>query len=404
MDTKRRQRRSNMRKIELGYLRLDEKAKQYVNDVVASNRLSAGKYMDAFEEQFAKEHDCRHAVMCNSGTSALQIALAALREKYGFREGDEVLVPAVTFIATSNIVLQNRMVPVFVDVDPLCYNIDPSRIEERITARSRVIIPVHLFGLPCEMDPILAVAERHGLKIIEDSCETMFARYKGRSVGSFGEMACFSTYVAHLLVTGVGGLITTQSDEFAIMARSILGHGRDPIYLNIDDDDRVMDKAEFAEVVSRRFSFIRMGYSYRATEMEAALGLAALEKAADMIGKRRQNGAYLIQGLKQHERYLQLPRWPTHSTHSFMMFPIVLREGERAPLVNYLEERGIETRFMLPLLNQPYYRSLFGEIEAMYPVARWINRQGFYIGCHQGLERADLDYIIEIFGEYFEEG
>jgi dTDP-4-amino-4,6-dideoxygalactose transaminase len=217
-------------------------------------------------------------------------------------------------------------------------------------------------------------------------------------------MACFSTYVAHLLVTGVGGLITTQSDELCIMARSILGHGRDPIYLNIDDDDSVVDNAEFSEIIQRRFSFVRMGYSYRATEMEAALGLAALEKATDMVERRRHNAAYLIQGLKGHEHYLQLPSWPAHSTHSFMMFPIVLREGEREPLVNHLERCGIETRFMFPLLNQPYYRSMFGEIEAMYPVARWVNRQGFYIGCHQGLEKADLDYIIEVFGEYFEKG
>jgi dTDP-4-amino-4,6-dideoxygalactose transaminase len=251
------------------------------------------------------------------------------------------------------------------------------------------------------MDPILAIAERHGLKVIEDSCETMYARYKGRSVGSFGEMACFSTYVAHLLVTGVGGLITTQSDEFAIMARSILAHGRDSIYLSIDDDDQVSDQKRFSDIINRRFSFVRMGYSYRVTEMEAALGLAALEKATGMIEKRRNNAAYLVKELKPYEGFLQLPSCPAHSTHSFMMFPIVLREGEREPLVNYLEQHCIETRFMLPLLNQPYYRTIFGELEQHYSVAQWINRQGFYIGCHQGLEKSDLDYIVEVFAAYF---
>jgi dTDP-4-amino-4,6-dideoxygalactose transaminase len=390
-----------MKKIELGYLSIDEKARSYVNDALNSNRLSAGKYMDAFEKRFAKDHDCRHAVMCNSGTSALQIALAAIKEKYGFRDGEEVLVPAITFIATSNIVLQNGMVPVFVDVDPLLYNIDPARVEEKITRKTRAIIPVHLFGLPCEMDPILAIAKRYGLKVIEDSCETMYARYKGRAVGSFGEIACFSTYVAHLLVTGVGGLITTQSDEFTIMARSILAHGRDSIYLNIDDDDQVSDQKRFSDIINRRFSFVRMGYSYRVTEMEAALGLAALEKATEMIEKRRNNAAYLIKELKPYESFLQLPIWPAHSTHSFMMLPIVLKEGEREPLVNYLERHGIETRFMLPLLNQPYYRSIFGELEEQYPVAQWINQQGFYIGCHQGLEKSDLDYVVEVFAAYF---
>jgi dTDP-4-amino-4,6-dideoxygalactose transaminase len=148
------------------------------------------------------------------------------------------------------------MKPVFVDVDPLHYNIEPSLIEKKITKKTRAIIPVHLFGLPCEMSQILTIAKRRRLKIIEDSCETMFASYKSRPVGSFGEMGCFSTYVAHLLVTGVGGLITTNSDRFAIMCRSILAHGRDSIYLNIDDDDSISDEGRFSAIINRRFSFV----------------------------------------------------------------------------------------------------------------------------------------------------
>jgi len=391
-----------VRKIELGYLNIDETGRKYVNDVLSSNRLSAGKYIGQLEKLFAQEHGCRHGIMCNSGTSALQIALAALKERHGFRDGDEVIVPAVTFIATSNIVLQNRMKPVFVDVDPLHYNIEPSLIEKKITKKTRAIIPVHLFGLPCEMSQILTIAKRRRLKIIEDSCETMFASYKSRPVGSFGEMGCFSTYVAHLLVTGVGGLITTNSDRFAIMCRSILAHGRDSIYLNIDDDDSISDEGRFSAIINRRFSFVRMGYSYRVTELEGALGLAAFEKKDEMMKARRQNAAYLIQKLKLLEEYLQLPTWPDYSSHAFMMFPIVVKEGvKRGPLVNYLEQRGVETRFIFPLLNQPFYKKLFGDLDKSYPVAKYINKAGFYIGCHQGLTRDDLDYVVDLFQGYF---
>ena len=393
-----------MRKVELGYLNIDETGRKYVNDVLSANRLSAGKYIRQLEKVFAQEHGCRHGVMCNSGTSALQIALAVLKERYGFRDGDEVLVPATTFIATSNIVLQNRMKPVFVDVDPFSYNINPSLIEKKITKKTRVIIPVHLFGLPCEMDQILSIAKRRRLKIIEDSCETMFSSYKGRPVGSFGEMGCFSTYVAHLLVTGVGGLITTNSDRFAVMCRSILAHGRDSIYLNIDDDDKVSDEHRFTEIINRRFSFVRMGYSYRVTELEGALGVAAFEKKDVMMSARRQNAAHLIHQLKTLEEYLQLPTWPDYSSHAFMMFPIVVKKGiKRGPLVNHLERHGVETRFMFPLLNQPFYKKLFGDLEKSYPVARYINKSGFYIGCHQGLTRDDLDYVVNIFHNYFKD-
>src|SRR3712207_6174410 len=192
--------------------------------------------MRRFEQEFAELHGCRFGVMSNSGTSSLQVALQALKERHGWEDGDEVIVPAVTFVATSNIVLHNRMTPVFVDVLPDTYNIDPARIEARITERTRAIVPVHLFGLPADMDPILELARAHDLKVIEDSCEAMFATYRGRPVGSFGDVACFSTYVAHFLVTGVGGLGTTNDGELAVAMRSLINHGRDSIYLSIDDD------------------------------------------------------------------------------------------------------------------------------------------------------------------------
>jgi len=187
--------------IGVGGFRISARAKDLVMEVLDSNRLTAGPMMARFEQEVARLHGCKYGLMSNSGTSSLQIALAVLKETYGWEDGDEVLVPALTFVATSNVVLLNGLHPVFVDVDPRYYTIDPSKIAASITPRARAIMPVHIAGLPCDMDPLLDVARAHGLRIVEDSCEAMFSRYKGRPVGSFGDIACFSTYAAHVITT-----------------------------------------------------------------------------------------------------------------------------------------------------------------------------------------------------------
>jgi len=386
--------------INVGTLNLSQKAKDYVNQALDSNRLSYGPFLKKFEQGFGKVHDSKFCQVSNSGTSSLLIALQALKEIHGWQDGDEVLVPAITFIATSNIVLHSNMVPVFVDVEKEYYDIDPKLIEAKITPRTRAIIPVHLFGLPCDMDPIVEIAKKYDLKIIEDSCETMFARYKGRSVGSLGDIGCFSTYVAHLLTTGIGGLSTTNNPEYAVKMRSLLNHGRDSIYISIDDDNN-LGEAEMKEVVARRFSFTSVGHSFRITELEGALGVAQLEDWPTMVAKRRATGQYLIDGLKKFEDKIQLPKIRPESDHSFMMFPIVLRNEAKTNLVHYLEMRGVETREMLPLINQPIYKKIFKIKEGEYPVADWINKNGFYVGCHQDLTKEDLDYIIATIAQYF---
>jgi len=314
------------RHISLGCLEIGPAERRYVNDVLDSDRLSYGKYTRRFEQTFARAHGVRHAIMMNSGTGALQVALAALKEAGGWSDGDEVIVPAVTFIATSNIVLMNGLVPVFVDVDQQTYNLDPRKLEAKLTPKTRAILPVHLCGLPCDMDPILEVARRHDLKVLEDSCETMFARYRNRPVGSFGNLAAFSTYMAHLIVTGVGGIVTTNDDSLATMCRSFMAHGRDSIYLSIDDDD-TEDEERLRAIIDRRFAFIRLGFSYRVTELEAALGVAQLEKSDVMLLRRRENAAHLSKGLARFQEFLQLPFVPNEREHAFMIYPILTRAG-----------------------------------------------------------------------------
>ncbi len=391
------------RRIGVGCLEITDTEKRYVNDVLDSGRLSYGPYLKRFEQEFARAHDARFAVMVNSGTSALEMAVACLKEVHGWQDGDEILCPAVTFVASSNVILANNLKPVFVDVDSRTYNIDPTKIEEKITSRTRAVMAVHLFGQPAAMDKIQDIARKHNLRIIEDSCETMFAKYQGTSVGVMSDIACFSTYVAHILVTGVGGLAVTNDPRYAEILRSLANHGRDNIYVSIDDDKGATGK-ELQEVIARRFNFIRRGYSYRVTEMEGALGCAQLERHSPMIAKRKENGAYLKKHLSQFKEHLQLPWWPEHADHVFMMFPVVIKENSpirKADLTQFLEERGIETRDMLPLINQPYQRALFGDLEAQYPVATWINNNGFYVASHQMLTPEEREYIVAVFEDFF---
>ncbi len=388
--------------IGVGGFRITARAKQLVMEVLDSNRITAGPKMARFENEIAALHGCKYGLMCNSGTSALQIALAALKETYGWQDGDEVIVPAVTFVATSNVVLYNNLKPVFVDVESRYYCIDPTKIEERITSRTRAIMPVHLAGQPCDMEPILRIARRFNLRIVEDSAETMFVSDKGRPVGSFGDVGCFSTYAAHMITTGVGGLCTTNDSALIVMLKSIMNHGRDSIYIRIDDDKGVRGEDLF-QIANSRFSFVRLGHSFRATEMEAALGLAQLEEREELCARRQQVVARLNKGLADLEEHLQLPRPRPDSEHSYMFYPLTIMNARvnRNDLIRYLEDHAIETRYLLPLINQPVYRELFGNLDDQYPVAARLNRDSFYIGCHPDLSDEDVDYVVERFQHFF---
>jgi perosamine synthetase len=388
------------RQIGVGGLIISDYEKQLVNQVLDSNRLTYGPMTMRFEEEFARSHDCRFGLFMNSGTSALHVALAALKERHGWADGDEVLVPSVTFVATSNIVLHNRMVPIFVDVERDTFNIDYSKIEERITPKTRAIIPVHLLGLPATMGPLLEIAGRYGLAVLEDSCETMFATYKGKRVGSMGEVGCFSTYVAHFLVTGVGGLAITNDPELAVHMRSLMNHGRDSIYISCTDDQGV-EGNRLQEIIEKRFSFIHLGHSFRCTEMEAALGVGQLARADEIIARRKQIAEYFNRELAPYGDVLQLPTCPPDRTHSYMLYGVALRHERKRSLVNFLESLNIETRDLLPLVNQPVYRRMFGDLEKQYPVAKWVNESGFYIGCHYYMNDEEVEFVVQAFREYF---
>lgn len=389
------------RHIAISDIRISQKAKRYVNQALDSNRLSYGPLTQKFEKKFAKSHNRKYAMVINSGTSGLQVGLHTLKETYGWSDGDEVLVPAITFIASSNVVIQNNLKPVFVDVEGDYYCIDPKKIEAAITSKTRAIMPVHLFGQSSDMNSIIKIAQKYDLKIIEDSCEAMFVNYNGKPIGSLGDISVFSTYIAHILVTGVGGIVTTNDELLATTMRSLMFHGRDNIYLKMEDDD-TKDKTKLNSLIERRFQFVHVGYSYRNTEMEGALGLAEIERKYDIIKKRKEIGELITDNLKEFSKFFQLPKIRPNAEHIYMLYPIVTLDDriEKEDFLLYLELHGIETRLFFPLLSQPIYIKLFGDIEYKFPIAKRLVEKGFIIGSHPYLTHLDIKYIKYIFENY----
>ncbi len=383
--------------IGVGTFQLPKMAIEWVTEVLESGRISYGPFSERFEKKFASLHECNFGIFTNSGTSALTVALAALKEKYFWREGDEVILPSVTFISTANVVVQLGLKPVFVDVDPIFYCMDPKELEKAINPKTRCVIPVHVFGGCSDMDPILEIAEGNKLAVVEDSCEALLTRYKGKMLGSFGNISCFSTHSSHLLSTGVGGMALTKNPELEVLIRSYTYHGRDPSYLKIDDD-QTEDEVTLERIVDNRFHFPRMGYSFRLTEMEAALGLAGLEEVDKILNVRRANANFFTNSLLKFEEHIQLPRIRENCEHSFMMFPILLKKKGKKDLVMLLEKNGIETRDMLSLVDQPLYKKNFNN---GYSVAHKIHENGFYLGCHQSLSSQQLEKISDLLVGYF---
>lgn len=386
------------RYIGVGTFKTTPKIRINVNKVLDTARISYGPFCRKWEKDLARLHSCQFGIVSNSGTSSLLVALQTLKELNNWQDGDEVLVPAATFVATVNVVLQNGMKPVLVDVEDGYYAINPDKIADKITDRTKCIIPVHPFGQPANMTDIIKLAQAYKLKVIEDSCECMFSFHNGQSVGSFGDISCFSMYVCHIVASGIGGVSITNNEQYAIKMRSLVNHGRDSIYMSIDDSNNISAE-RLHEVIGKRFNFVSIGHSFRITELEAAICCAQLEDYVNNIAQRNYNAGFLKRSLSQYsDRITTLERRPS-TTQSWMMFPIITYRNEKKQLCEFLEDRGIETRDALPILNQPVYNGMFEPKK--YPVAMKLLNNGFYIGCYNGLTQDDLYYIVETLDDYF---
>lgn len=309
-----------------------------VNAVLSTPWLSMGPQIDAFERAFAAQVGVRHAVGVNSGTSGLHLTMIAA----GIADGDEVITPSFSFIASANCVLYERGKPVFVDIDPLTGNIDPSCIAEALTERTKAIIAVHAFGQPADMDPILAIAREHDLYVIEDACEAIGAEYKGRRAGTLADAAVFAFYPNKQMTTGEGGMIVTDDDEWAALFRSLRNQGRD--------------------VFDGWLNHTRLGYNYRMDEMSAALGLAQLQRIEELLEKRARVAAWYGERIDEilglEKPYIA----PTTTRMSWFVYVIRCADGiDRNRLIDYLKEQGIPSRaYFTPIHLQPFYRERFG--------------------------------------------
>ena len=369
----------------MGWNAVPDSAEKDVIDVFRSGQYSPGKKCREFEEAWAKAHQAKHAIFVNSGTDALRLSLMAMKEKYGWRDGDEVAVPALTFVATVNVIEQARLNPFFVDVGMYDYLMNEHNLDRHLrgTRQTNVkaVMPVHLFGGRCS-DGIYEVARKYKLRVLEDSCETIGNAPRG-------DVSCHSTYMAHHVTTGVGGFAVTNDGELNELIRSYANHGRNPDYL---------PGYKKSTDIKKRFQFDRVGYSCRGTEFEAVLGLSQMDGIQENIGQRRRVAKALGTVLRP---YVKCPTGDEEG-HTFMMFPVVLNDDpgiDKYDLCLQLEKNGIETRDMMPITSQPCYRKYFDNDleEYTFSVAKNINKNGFYIPIHPGMTGDDVGWVAEVF-------
>ncbi|MCM8786407.1 MAG: DegT/DnrJ/EryC1/StrS family aminotransferase [Candidatus Omnitrophica bacterium] len=390
----------NKRKIPFGTIVITEKAKKLIDEILQTNRVSQGKYVKEFEEKFAELIGSKYAVSVSSGTDAVALALSVMYD-YGAKRGDEVILPSLTFIGTANAVLMAGFKPVFVDVELKTLNINPEKIEEKITEKTKAILVVHLMGKPAKIDKILKIAKRYNLFLIEDAAEAHGAKYRDRYVGTFGDMGCFSTYVAHIITTIEGGIVITDNKDYAEILRSLRAHGRackcEVCVLNTSSN---YCKKRFKYGRDIRFVFERVGFSSKMNEIEAAIGLGNLEIYEEIIEKRRRNFFKLKEIFKEFEDYFYTIDEDKDEKLGPHAFPFILKESckfKRDQLVNFLNENGIDTRDLFSSIptQTPGYKFL-GYKKGEFPVSEYIGNNGIHIGVHQEITDKDIEYIEEV--------
>ncbi|MBF0387011.1 MAG: DegT/DnrJ/EryC1/StrS family aminotransferase [Candidatus Omnitrophica bacterium] len=367
-------------KVPFGTVSITAQARTLIDTALESRWVTKGKYVKEFEEQFAALFGVRYGVAVSSGTDADALACASLYD-HGARRGDEIIVPALSFVATGNAVFQAGFTPVFVDVKRTTLNIDPDLIEARITPRTRAIMPVHLMGKPAEMDRICAIAKKHQLKIIEDAAEAHGAEYRGRKIGAIGDMACFSLYAAHIVTTIEGGIIITDCENTAEALRSLRNHG-----------------------MTGKFTFERIGFSAKMNEIEAAVGLGNIAIFQDILNARRRNMLYLIEKFARFDRFFITLKEEAHEKLGPHAFSIILREGvnfSKDEFVAYIESRGVDSRnlfYSMPTQCPSY--AFLGYKLGDFPEAEYCSDHGTHIGIHQDIDIGQLDYVVSVVDDF----
>ena len=337
-----------------------------VTEVLKSGMLAQGPKVDEFEKKFAEYSEAKYGIATSSGTTALHTALVAA----GVERGDEVITTPFTFAATSNSILYSDATPVHADIDPKTFNLNPEKIEEKITDKTKAIVPVHLYGQPADMDPILEIAEKHDLKVIEDAAQAHGSTYKGKKIGSIGDLGCFSFYPTKNMTTGEGGMVTTNDDDLAEKSAMIRAHGE-----------------------SKRYEQSLLGYNYRMTDIAASIGIVQLKSIDKFNEKRNENAKYLSEGLSDVEG-ITTPCVDSNVTHVFHQYTIRVSK-DRDEFKQFLTDNEIGTGVHYPIVlyKQPYYQNL--GITGNCPEAELAANQVISLPVHPSLTTEELDTIIE---------
>lgn len=363
---------------------LDKTETEYILSALADKAISGlhGQYIDKFEGDFSHYSGCSYGVTTNSGTTALHLALVSL----GICDKDEVLVSSFTNMATFFAVLYQGAKPIPIDIELDTWNINPALIEERINEKTRAILVVHIYGHPVDMEPILKIAKNYGLCVIEDCAEAHGALYKDKKVGSLGDVGCFSFYANKIISTGEGGMVTTNNIEIANKARSLKG---------------------LAFGARNKFMHEDIGFGYRMTNLQAAIGCAQLKKIEEIIDKKRKIALYYTENLRDIPG-LQLPVEKNYAKNVYWMYHIVLNKEfgiQRGLVMKKLEDYGIETReAFIPYNMQEIFIRKDWVKEGECPVANYVGKNGFYIPSSPLLEKKELEYIANKIKDIQKEG
>jgi CDP-6-deoxy-D-xylo-4-hexulose-3-dehydrase len=372
--------------------------------------LTTGRFAQEFEKRFARLYGLRSASLLNSGSSANLVALSCLTSpKLGERRlkpGDEVITVAAGFPTTVNPIIQNGLVPVFVDVQVPTYNLDPQYLEEALSPKTRAVMVAHTLGNPFDLDAVADFVKRHNLWLIEDCCDALGATYHGRKVGTFGDLATVSFYPAHHITMGEGGCVLTDSPILKTLVDSFRDWGRDcwcdPGKENTCGKRFDWQLGELPAGYDHKYTYSHIGYNLKLTDMQAAVGLAQLDKLSGFIEARRRNFAALRQGLAGVEEFFILPEATPNSEPSWFGFPIAVRPGapfDRNRAIAFLEDRKIATRLLFGgnLVRQPAYKDAAYRVAAPLTNTDFVMTNAFWIGVFPGISPAMIEHTLEAF-------
>ena len=367
---------------------IEEEEIRAVLEVLQSGWLTTGPRVKEFEAEFARYTQASHAVAVNSCTAALHLALAAI----GIEEGDEVIVPTMTFAASGEVVLYFKARPVLVDCQGDSFHVDPQQIASAITSRTRAILPVHYAGYPCDMNAILSIARQHGLKVIEDAAHALPSRYKNKMIGSLGDITCFSFYATKTLTTGEGGMATTESPELAERMRMLSLHG-----ISKDAWKRYTAEGTW------RYDILEAGYKYNLTDLQAALGLAQLAKCDSMRERRAAIAKRYTVALAPLETF-EVPSAPEHSHHAWHLYVVQVNPEalriDRDRVIDELKNRGIGTSVhFIPLHLHTLYQQHLGYRTGQFPNAEERFARAISLPIYPGMTEQDTDRVIEALHE-----